>query len=414
MKSDAITFATKLLSKCIPVNVEYYENYQYEEITFEKDLNFSSMINYHIHQSIGKYLNQCETSTITNIITPLHTQYYVMCISKKEDKHLVMGPFVENPINDNLFYAIINNLRLNLDYTTKLKSYYQGVPSIDTSSLFEILSIINQYVTQKELHPHINTIDLSVLPKEDSIYDLLVEDINRNTLYKKLEDRYKVEDKLLSYIEKGDIILAQKEFEKFPVNYLEIVRVNDSVRNTKNLLLSTNTLFRKAAYHGGVHPIYLDELSGKWATKIEQEIYFESLNNMFLQMIQSYCLLTKEHSLSGYSHVVKNALTFINLNISSNLSVKKVAKEVALSPDYLTRLFKKEVGVNIITYINKKRVYTSLKLLKNTNLSIEDIGDLIGLNNTSYFYTLFKKEIGVSPKKYRSSNSSINQNERHG
>jgi len=118
-------------------------------------------------------------------------------------------------------------------------------------------------------------------------------------------------------------------------------------------------------------------------------------------MLNSYCLLTKEHSLLEYSSVVKDALMFINLNISSNLTVKKVAHEVGLSPDYLTRLFKKELGVNIITYINKKRISTSLKLLKDTNLSIEEIGDLIGLSNTSYFYTLFKKEVGVSPKKYR-------------
>lgn len=189
--------------------------------------------------------------------------------------------------------------------------------------------------------------------------------------------------------------------ENYPMNYSEITRVNDSLRNIKNLLLSGNTLFRKAAYDGGVHPIYLDELSGKWAIKIEQELSFEILHNMPMQMIRSYCLLTKEHSLSQYSQVVKDALTFINLNISSNLTVKRVAHEVSLSPDYLTRLFKKEVGFNIITYINKRRIFTSLKLLKDTTLSIEEISDLIGINNTPYFYTLFKKEMGISPKQYR-------------
>ena len=168
-------------------------------------------------------------------------------------------------------------------------------------------------------------------------------------------------------------------------------------------MLSANTLFRKAAYVGGVHPIYLDELSGKWAIKIEHALSLEVLNSIQLQMIRSYCLLTKEHSLSKYSPIVKQALTFINLNLSSNLTVKKVAYEIGLSPDYLTRLFKKELGTNIITYINQKRIYTSLKLLKSTDLSIGEIGDLIGLNNTSYFYTLFKKEIGISPKQYRNS-----------
>ena len=62
--------------------------------------------------------------------------------------------------------------------------------------------------------------------------------------------------------------------------------------------------------------------------------------------------------------------------------------------------------IPIITFINKKRIDTSLELLKTTDLSIAEIGDLIGLNNTSYFYTLFKKETGMSPKQYRDSLSS--------
>ena len=157
---------------------------------------------------------------------------------------------------------------------------------------------------------------------------------------------------------------------------------------------------------GGVPPIYLDELSRKWAKKIEHAPSFEALNNFAPEMVRSYCLLTKKHSLSQFSPTIKDTFNFINLNLSSNLTVKKVANEIGLSPDHLTRLFKKETGMNIITYINKKRIDTALELLKTTDLSIAEIGDLIGLNNTSYFYTLFKKETGMSPKQYRSSLSS--------
>ena len=222
-------------------------------------------------------------------------------------------------------------------------------------------------------------------------------------MYKELEKRYAGEDKLISYIKNGDVVMAQKQFAKYPISTSNIIRTKDSLRNTKNLLLVTNTLFRRAAYMGGVPPIYVDELSAKLAIKIEETMSLDALNNFHIQMINSYCLLTKEHSLSQYSSIVRQALMFINLNISSNITVKQVANEIGLSPDYLTRLFKKELGINIITYINRKRIYTSLNLLKTTDLSIEEIGDLIGLNNTSYFYTLFKKEIGVSPKQYRNS-----------
>ena len=261
MQLDILDFTKKLLSKCIPVKVRQFKKSQLDSLVFEEDSDFSSMINYHLVKCIKQYLKQCETSKITSIITPFHTQYYILCISKEQDEHLMVGPFVENPITDNLVYPIINNLKLNLDYAAKLKLYYQSVPSIDTSSVFEILFTINEYITKNQLPPSINTIDLSIMPKQDSSYDLFVENMNRTSMYKKLEYRYAGEDKLLSYITNGDVILAQSQLENSPLRSSEIIRTKDTVRNMKNLLLSTNTLFRKAAHVGGVHPIYIDELS---------------------------------------------------------------------------------------------------------------------------------------------------------
>ena len=258
MQLDIINFATKLLSKCIPVKVQHFKKCQWDSIVFEEDSDFSSMINHHLLKCIKPYLKQCETSTITNIITPFHTHHYVLCISKDDDEHLVVGPFVENPITDDLVYPIINNLNLNLDYASKLKLYYQSVPTIDASTVYEILFTINEYITKNQNPPHLNTVDLSILPKQDSSYDLFVKDLNRTSMYKKLEERYAGEDRLLSYIEKGDIVLAQKEFAKISISHSEIIRTKDSLRNTKNLLLVANTLFRRSAYIGGVHPIYLD------------------------------------------------------------------------------------------------------------------------------------------------------------
>ena len=403
MQLDIINFATKLLSKCVPVKVQHLKMNKLDSITIKENSDFTSMVNHHLLKCIKPYLEQCENSTITNIITPFHTHHCILCISKENDEHLVVGPFVENPISEDLVYIIMNKLQLNLDYCNKLKYYYQSVPSIDTSTVYDILFTINEYITKNSNTHKINTIDLSILAKHDSVYDLFVKDINRTSMYKELEERYAGEDKLISYIKNGDVVMAQKQFAKYPISTSNIIRTKDSLRNTKNLLLVTNTLFRRAAYMGGVPPIYVDELSAKLAIKIEDTMSLDALNNFHIQMINSYCLLTKEHSLSQYSSIVRQALMFINLNISSNITVKQVANEIGLSPDYLTRLFKKELGINIITYINRKRIYTSLNLLKTTDLSIEDIGDLIGLSNTSYFYTLFKKEIGVSPKQYRNS-----------
>lgn len=403
MQSDTLDFTIKLLSKCISVKVRRLKKSLLDDIALEGYSDFSSMINYYLAKCLNTYLHQCENSIITNIITPFNTQYYALCISKEEDEHIMIGPFLENPVRGNIVYEIISKLQLSLDYAAKLKLYYQSIPSIDSAEVFEILYTINEHFTKNSELPIVNTLDLSILSKQDSSYDIFVQDINRTSMYKVLEDRYLSEDKLLSYITSGDINRAQNYFEKYPVKIIEFSNSSHSIREIKNLLLSGNTLFRKASHIGGVPPIYLDELSRKWAKKIEHAASFEALDSFPYEMIRSYCLLTKKYSLPQLSYTVKEAVTFINLNLSSNLTVKKVSSKIGLSSDYLTRLFKKEMGMNIITYINKKRIETSLELLKVTDLSIAEIGDLIGLNNTSYFYTLFKKETGTSPKQYRNS-----------
>lgn len=401
MHLDILDFSQKLLSKCISVEVQRLHQATLVANHLIDPTDFSSMINYHLAQCLEQYFKICQTATITALTTPFCTNYYILCLSKEQDEHLMVGPFLEDPIEENHIYPIVNKLHLNLDHTAQLKFYYQTIPFIDPSSVLEVLYTINEYISKHSDLPPIRVLDLSTLSRQDSIYELFIEDMKRSSTYKALEERYANEDKMLSCITNGDFLLAQSYWKNTFTNAQATAFISNSIRSHKNILFVANTLFRKAAQAGGVHPVYLDELSREWALKIEAATSLHELDRMPLQMIRAYCLMTKNRALAKYSPIVQQALTFIHLNLSSALSVKKIASEVGLSPDYLTRLFKKEVGMNVITYMNTKRIYKSLKLLNATNLSIEEIGDLVGLSNTSYFSTLFKKEIGVSPKQYR-------------
>ena len=401
MNIDILDFSQKLISKCLPIKVHRLSQSMLNDFLSLEHSEFHSMIYYHLTQCLHQYFLQCKTSTIYNLITPFHTHYTILCLSKEEDEYLLLGPFMENPIDESMIYPIINNLQLTLDYAVNLKFYYQSIPFIENTKILEILYTIHESITQSSPLPEVHTLDLSILTHQDSSYTLLLEDMNRTSMYKAIEERYAEEEKMLSYITSGDVILAQSHWENSPIHLQSLSRLQDSLRNRKDLLIVANTLFRKAAQAGGVHPIYLDEISSKWAIRIEQTNSFAELDAMPRKMIHAYCLLTKNRSMAQYSPIVQKALTFIHLNLSSSLSVKKIANEVNLSPDYLTRLFKKELNITVICYINTKRIYKSLKLLATTNLSIGEIGDLVGLSNTAYFHTLFKKEIGLSPNQYR-------------
>lgn len=86
---------------------------------------------------------------------------------------------------------------------------------------------------------------------------------------------------------------------------------------------------------------------------------------------------------------------------NSELSIKEIADFVHLSPEYLTRLFKKETGVTLKDYIIECRISTAKDLLANSSLSISMIASEVGYHNFSYFAYLFKKLEQVTPREYR-------------
>ena len=82
---------------------------------------------------------------------------------------------------------------------------------------------------------------------------------------------------------------------------------------------------------------------------------------------------------------------YITNNVSLNLSVKDVADYVHLSPEYFTKLFKKEVGQNIKSYILQVKVEIAKDLLGNPNIPISMVALDLGYSNFSHFTQVFKK-----------------------
>ncbi|WP_408069818.1 response regulator [Butyrivibrio sp. JL13D10] len=102
---------------------------------------------------------------------------------------------------------------------------------------------------------------------------------------------------------------------------------------------------------------------------------------------------------SGFVHTVRS---YIRDHLSdADLNRVKIADAIHLNPDYLSFCFHKEFETTLTAYINSKRMDQAKYLLKNTNMSIADIAEQVGIPNTSYFYRQFKKTTGQTPQQYR-------------
>jgi AraC-like DNA-binding protein len=85
----------------------------------------------------------------------------------------------------------------------------------------------------------------------------------------------------------------------------------------------------------------------------------------------------------------------------SKISLAELAKACCLSETYLSTLFKKEVGINISTYIMRQKIKTAQEMLLNTKLSAKDIGYYLNFSTQSYFINCFKRECGMTPRQFR-------------
>lgn len=100
------------------------------------------------------------------------------------------------------------------------------------------------------------------------------------------------------------------------------------------------------------------------------------------------------------SSVIEEAMHYIDANYNQDLRLKDVAEDVAISPQYFSRIFKLELGVNFIDYLTNVRIEKAKTMLKADEMSIKEICYEIGYNDPNYFSRLFKKTVGVSPTEY--------------
>ncbi|NLB91184.1 MAG: helix-turn-helix domain-containing protein, partial [Clostridiales bacterium] len=86
---------------------------------------------------------------------------------------------------------------------------------------------------------------------------------------------------------------------------------------------------------------------------------------------------------------------------NGELSVEVLSNELNVSPAYFSTLFKKETGLNFVSYLTKLRLEKALEYLHNTDEKSYIIAEKVGYADPNYFSYVFKKEYGVSPSKYR-------------
>ena len=145
------------------------------------------------------------------------------------------------------------------------------------------------------------------------------------------------------------------------------------------------------------------------AHKQEMNLLFDRLfasDNIFDEYICYYEIIrilsliskTKKHTFPIH---LDKAITYIKNNYKDKISVEDIAKVANLSESHLFSVFKKEIGISPITYLNNYRLSIAANELINTDKTVVEICDAVGITDSVYFNKMFRKAYQMPPSEYR-------------
>jgi len=348
------------------------------------------------------YFPNIEEKTIYRVTDFHFCNYIFMLIPFNTEKRVfAVGPYLRTDLTPQQVLELGERLGIPAALHRELEYFYAAMP-----------------VVTDEIHIHgiINTFAETIWNGDDSYR---WQDINRESAplfpadtlnvsdganvdidFDMMEKRYAFENELMDAVSKGNVHKAENMMSSFSSLAFEM-RVTDRLRNMKNYCIIMNTLLRKAAEKGGVHPIYIDRMSSSFAGRIENLHTLSAITDFMTEMLRSYCKLVRQHSIANLPLIVQKAIVTIDSDLTKELSLEALAKESGVSKSYFSSLFKKATGSTLTEFVNRKRISYAKHLLKNTGLQIQTIAQHCGVLDLHYFCRLFKQITGQTPSEYR-------------
>lgn len=324
---------------------------------------------------------------------------YISCgiwFDKSFNGVVSIGPFISFVPTTESISDIISNNKLPISERKQLHEFYNSLSILSVKHSAYIGSLLVNLCSHPYIYPKLLTSD--IIKPELNTEELIT---NISETKNIIETRYNYEKKISNAVIKGDKDEANNILEKSASLYDFTYRIpEDPIRSTKDLTFTLNTLLRVSAEKGGVHPIYIHNISEKFAIMIERSPNIPYLQKLNRIMINEYCDLVKMFSTSNYSPIVKSAVDYINLNIGHHLTLNSIADIIHVNPSHLSRKFKSETNMTVIDYINEKRVQEAKLYLERSNIPFTEVALMVGFNDLNYFGRVFKKITSLTPSQY--------------
>lgn len=205
-------------------------------------------------------------------------------------------------------------------------------------------------------------------------------------------------------VSKGNIKKLREAYLDVPIyekKGLGILSENE-VRNILYHVIVSIAMITRYCIEGGMEPETAYSLSDLYIQRADKSRSKQELSRIHREMALDFASrmhkLQKEKVCS--KHIVV-CIEYIFEHLYEKITIAELAKKAGLHENYLSALFRQEMGVTIHQYIQDKKLEQAEYMLKHTETSILEIANDLNFSSQSYFIQVFKKRYGKTPKEYR-------------
>lgn len=177
----------------------------------------------------------------------------------------------------------------------------------------------------------------------------------------------------------------------------------DKLQNIRYHFVVTTAMIARYCVHNGMEQEKAYGLSDFYILKMDKCKTIKEISELHDTMCLDYCgkmqIIMKQQIISK---PIVLCMDYIYSHIHYRITLEELAEHLSLSPTYLSKLFKKEVGISLSTYITNTKIEKAKNLLQYSEYSISDIANYLAFSSQSHFIQVFQKRTGYTPHKYRS------------